>query len=628
MNVHPRVLASLITVVAIFAVIAGFLLSPREARAAIVSYSATNDAGNVTYILNYSSSYTYRRVYIDTDQNSATGYLKGPTGAQIGAEFLLEQGTLYRRANSSPGSDWSWTSVKTVNYSDSGARATWIVARSDIGETANPNGANLMFEVESPLATSPKVVHTYSSPSPTPTRTRTPTPTARPPGMTVVTYTVTANTNFANPERGFYHDAETHSTGYTLLDLNTLKSYRTVEGISLILRLWYMEDFRNSDISASYLNNIQADFTTIRAAGLKAIVRFAYTQSSTAPYGDAPKTIVLRHISQLTPVLRANADVIATVQTGFIGAWGEWYYTDYFGDQGNISTAQWADRKQVHEALLNALPSSRTAQLRTPKFKAKFYGASALTSAEAFSNTFKARTGHHNDCFLSDATDQGTYANSTDKAYLAVENRYVPQGGETCAVSTFSVWSNANQDMNYLRYSYLNRDYHPDVLASWGSNIEIAKRKLGYRFNLVSGSYSNVVKPGTEFNIRFGVVNSGYATPFNAHQLMFIARNQTTGKIWDVNLNVDVRRWLSSTSAWSVVKKICAPSTMPAGNYDLLLNLRDPSLPTRPEYSIRFANANTWESSKGNNRLLHYITVTNTAPNPACSSSALVLVGH
>ncbi len=45
------------------------------------------------------------------------------------------------------------------------------------------------------------------------------------------------------------------------------------------------------------------------------------------------------------------------------------------------------------------------------------------------------------------------------------------------------------------------------------------------------------------------------------------------------------------------------------GVYDVLLNLYDPLLYDRPEYSIRFANYNTWEESTGYNLLFSGITI-------------------
>ena len=62
------------------------------------------------------------------------------------------------------------------------------------------------------------------------------------------------------------------------------------------------------------------------------------------PYGDAPKNIVLNHIAQLKPLLQDNADVIACMQMGFIGTWGENYYSDYFGDPSSNGKGKLIDK--------------------------------------------------------------------------------------------------------------------------------------------------------------------------------------------------------------------------------------------------------------------------------------------
>jgi len=47
------------------------------------------------------------------------------------------------------------------------------------------------------------------------------------------------------------------------------------------------------------------------------------------------------------------------------------------------------------------------------------------------------------------------------------------------------------------------------------------------------------------------------------------------------------------------------PNDMPAGEYELFLNLPDPevTLYSKPEYSIRLANQNVWDETTGYNRL-------------------------
>ena len=51
-----------------------------------------------------------------------------------------------------------------------------------------------------------------------------------------------------------------------------------------------------------------------------------FFQVDEAPYGDATKGWMLTHIAQLRNVLYDNEDVIITVQAGFIGIWGNFFF--------------------------------------------------------------------------------------------------------------------------------------------------------------------------------------------------------------------------------------------------------------------------------------------------------------
>ena len=85
------------------------------------------------------------------------------------------------------------------------------------------------------------------------------------------------------------------------------------------------------------------------------------------------------------------------------------------------------------DSLLSAVPHDRCIQLRTPLFKTGYVGdTKALTAEEAFTGTPRARLGHHNDAFLYDYDNMGTYTDTAkQKPWLAQETLYVPIGGET-----------------------------------------------------------------------------------------------------------------------------------------------------------------------------------------------------
>jgi hypothetical protein len=418
-----------------------------------------------------------------------------------------------------------------------------------------------------------------------------------------VVYTPT-DSLFVNPERGFYSHREVQAEG-SALSVSGLLSIRNTKGQSLILRLYYLKKFRTGELSQAQLMLMEADFAAMRAAGVKCVLRFAYSQSESE--ADAPLSTVLSHLDQLKPLLEANRDVIAVVQAGFIGAWGEWYYSS----NGLNNTS---DRRTVLNKILEVLPVERMAQVRTPNYKQAIFSITQpLTALEAYTGIPVARTGHHNDCFLASEDDYGTYQDtSADKAYLSADTRFVPIGGETCAPSQFSGCANALRELARMRWTYLNSDYNSYVLAGWtsGGCMDEVKRRLGYRFELVEGQFADSVGPGTGLAVRIRITNRGWAAPFNRRPFHLILRKDGDTTTYYAPLPVDPRFWPAGDTT-TVDVTVGVPASVEPARYELLLALPDPAenLQARPEYSIRFANVGVWEPGTGFNRLGHTVTV-------------------
>jgi hypothetical protein len=418
---------------------------------------------------------------------------------------------------------------------------------------------------------------------------------------TVVNY-APDNTIFSNPERGFYKYAECNlGTGTGSLNESTLKSYRINDKITLIYRIFYLKNFRNAPLSDKTLTDFDKDMVTLRNAGIKCILRFAYSQSETEP--DAPFSTISQHLDQLKPYLEKNADVIAVMQAGFIGAWGEGYYTT-----NGLNSA--SGRYQVYNKILGTLPARRMMQVRTPSYKREFFQrATNLKIDEAFTMQNIARVGFHNDCFLASSTDYGTYNDvAVDKAYINKECLYVPIGGETCPPSGVDPadGTKAQNEMRYLRWTYLNQDYYLGVNDLWklDGSMDIIWKELGYRFQLFSGEYSENVGQGGSFTARVILKNIGYASLFNPRLVELVLKNTQTAEVYKVKLDIEPRLWKPSVE--SLIDIIVGiPKEMPKGEYELYLNLPDPeeTLYSNPAYSIRLANENVWEESTGYNKL-------------------------
>lgn len=431
-----------------------------------------------------------------------------------------------------------------------------------------------------------------------------------------------------NPERGFFHFTSVSSQGaYTPLNLNTLIGYRD-QGITLIFRNFYLNGNVSSDISGDYLMGMEQDFNTLRKAGLKAIIRFSYAESMQKPYGDAPLNIVLRHISQLKPLLQKHSDVILVLQAGFIGAWGEWYYTDYFAfSPGVLYPEHWEMRRQVVNALLDALPVERQIEVRTPDYKRKLLNDTVpISPAEAYSDLPKARIGHHNDCFVASKDDYGTYQDLVkDKDYLQRDSKYTLISGETCNVSSpYSDCPNAQAELARFHWTALNLDYHPSVLGNWKTQgcFETINRKLGFRYYLIASSVQSEVKPGGEFHLILKLINEGYANPVNPRHTEIILRHLETGEEFKATVQDDLRFWpLNDTITLDFRGGL--PASAPEGQYLVLLNFPDPDprLYSVPAYSVRIANPGVWEKESGMNSLQVVFNVIKKESLPAYSGS-------
>lgn len=461
--------------------------------------------------------------------------------------------------------------------------------------------------------------------------------------MASITYTA-SQAQLANPERGLYKYSATSSNPYTLLDKFTLNEYKSTQGISLLYRNFQLNNFLTKNISSDYLVNMTRDFETIRDAGMKVIVRFSYSESQNVRQRDASKLMMLRHIQQLKPILQANSDVIAVVQSGFIGSWGEWYYTSQadFGGWGFDDTAltpdQLNNRKEIVTALLDALPTNRMIQLRSIDMKQNFYGLDPLTKNAAFTASDATRIGFHNDCFLANDTDSGTYSNPTEqRAYLAQESNFVPVGGETCKLNAPRTdCSSAVQEMQQFHWSFLNLDYYPEVIHGFQKNdcLQEIEQKLGYRLQLKSASLPKVIGANDYLSISITLQNIGYAAPFNPRQVYIVLQNTATGAVTKLPLTTNIRSWFGSTE-FTLNENLKLPEHMPIGTYSLHLFMPDEAerLASNPAYAIQLANQNTWDAARGYNALQHNLTiqqekVAQTAKKPFAISIYPIPVNH
>jgi hypothetical protein len=443
--------------------------------------------------------------------------------------------------------------------------------------------------------------------------------------------------SFPNPERGFYRSFQPFGLGAERFPLESRElAGLGAEGITLISTFNVIDEFLDAPLSRAMLDALAMDFLVASQAGVKVIPRFAYNSpcrgqlepcddaTMTAQGIDPPLSRVLEHIDQLTPILRASSAVIAFMEMGFVGAWGEWHHSssrlvnpDY---TLNSSSAAIVDR------VLFALPTNRMAALRTPFQKQSLFGPQPLARADAFNGTPRARVGAHNDCFLASPDDFGTYWNPLGgsaeknieafKTFLNLDNRYVPQGGETCSSAAqaepYIHCANAVRELARMRWTTIDVAFHPGVLDLWRQEGCFADvhAHLGYRFRLLTATVPEQVTPGGTFNVRVTLVNDGWATPFNPRGVELILRHTVSGVRHYFPVKTDPRFWLPGEIHTLELRETTSADLEP-GSYEVLLSLYDPEpgLARRPEYAIRLANADVWEAATGYNNLRADVTV-------------------
>lgn len=416
---------------------------------------------------------------------------------------------------------------------------------------------------------------------------------------------------FANPERGFYKHYDFTYAKATPLSAATLKADR-LNGISLCYTGYYLGSYRQSDIDEPFLNLLRTNMETLRESGVKCVLRFAYSRDASdknKANWDASPEIVQRHIKNLKPLVQEYSDVILCWQAGFVGVWGEWYYTNNFVFAPN-TPQEHVLRRGVIDAMLDALPADRTVALRTPMFKKMMFSGSysdTLTVKTAYSGSDLSRLCCFNDCFGASRDDVGTFEGSSSRKYWEGDSRYVLMGGETCGLSDYCKCENSLKDMEDYHWTYMNSGYNGSVLDRWTTDgcMDEVKRRLGYRLS-VADVYHSAPAAGADLQVALRIKNSGFAAPMNPRAVELVLVDGNGNKTVYELKDVDPRFWFANKT--SVINQTIAVPAEAAGTCTLYLNLPDPkpTLHDNPDFSIRLANDNVWDAATGYNKILEF----------------------
>jgi hypothetical protein len=410
--------------------------------------------------------------------------------------------------------------------------------------------------------------------------------------------------NFCNPDRGLF-------TQQGALTTSMLLNNRKDKGMTLEMVYYRLDDWVSVDVlPQTFLDKVKTDAAEARKAGCRMIPRFVYSWGCENP-PDPPLSRILSHITQLTPVLRANSDVISHIQAGLIGGWGEWHHSGCT-DPNNLDNTD--ARRQIVFKLLDAVPN-RCVAVRYPYMVKEMLGANPLGPDSAFSGTYKARTGGHNDCFRGSATDVGTYHNNMvemEKQFASQFTRYTPQSGETCSgCNPYNGCDSIIKDYQRLHWDGMKNQVDQCLVTSWQPCWSTIQKKMGYRLKLTKAILQDSVRPGYAFSGTISLINIGWGKMYNYHGCELVFRNTVTKSKFKVSLGKDPRTWTTAYAEVNVPFSVVVPSTATEGAYTVYLSIPDTaqSIATRPEYAVRLANNGVWEDSTGYNSLQHTVII-------------------
>lgn len=487
---------------------------------------------------------------------------------------------------------------------------------------------------------------------------------------TVVTYTADDTTIFNNPRRGFMLTME-NSPGATPTmahvaagEAAALQAAGFTGGHQVMLSKTYIYlkgAGADAAIPAQDLTDIATNFANIAADGRTTNVRFAYQSNSAGT--PPPFSRILLHIAQLVPVINTWKHVINSWQAGFIGHWGENHFA---GGGPTNAPSGWTDPAanasgsgtqrpqflQVLQAML-AADSDVVISVRYPHFLRDWI-ASQLTTAQlnrigffndGFMNSqtyvaFGTQSRDHNGTFLgewahtvADYTDptrelnqnkqwlQNHIAGHYQRVYEAESDIDNGWNGSTNTEPWDDDYALAdskihNYDDGFERYQAddlrfwggSGPDYRTLVLDSAPSIRDDVLRRLGYRLQLVSGSFPNEATSGGVYTFTLTIRNKGFA-PMRKPFVPFLKPGSGTA----VQCTPTPILPLIGPGQTVDVTFQCTLPALSAGSYPLSLEIRDPYYAStnmnQAANRVRLANSGTWDSTNARNNLLHSVTV-------------------
>lgn len=390
-----------------------------------------------------------------------------------------------------------------------------------------------------------------------------------------------------------------------------------------------LDNYKSSALPSSLLDELPRWSDDARDAGVMLKLRFMYNYSSGGT--DTSLARMIEHIEQIAPIVNDEMrDVVATLDAGFFGRWGEWNGTPQVHLFATSSSNNWwvepwkTARRDLMQALLDNFHEDIMIGMRTPRqdsgIREKFPDWQMDLDLR-FTGTDQSRVGSYNDSLYTGQSNGDTYdyfggQGATDRAAAAWAGQYAASSGETSEVGSAATGADAaaaaviaemqtmgGPDLLFRRY-FVN---HYNRWISEGGYAEISRR-LGPRPVLLRAILPTSVAPGAPMTVQLRLRNDGVGKIYWPQPLDFVFTG--AGGPYTVRAIADARRDLPlAGQTVDLEYALTAPAGMTLTElYGVHVRMphADPlsnGLDDDNRYAVRFATQGVWDAGTGRNSL-------------------------
>lgn len=399
-----------------------------------------------------------------------------------------------------------------------------------------------------------------------------------------------------NPNRGFYY-----MHGFWIDDSeadfrqNVADRFCRDEETKLTMIQINLQYYRDKEISEQGLRNIEALFEALEQVDKQLIVRFLYDWDGENEYSEPESLdVILKHISQVGPVLRKYKDRIFVMQGIFIGNWGEMNGTRY---------ANQRDMQALAKQLAQVTDSSTFLSVRMPMQWRMITQQKDPAQVVTGDGSLAARLGLYNDGMLGSWSDYGTYGEHTkeEHGYFTYWNREeelafqeelcqkVPIGGEVIVDNPYNDFENALQDMKRMHVTYINEDFDRNVLDKWAAvtvseegcfngmdGLSYIERHLGYRL-LIKEAVLDYRFREDKLQADITLQNVGFAPIYHEAQVWIALEDKEKGEVHYYRACADLRELTGGNDSelLSTVHVEIPLTGRTAGEYEVYFDIQD-----------------------------------------------------